>query len=182
MKTNFITSLGLAGALMVGSLGVAVAQVPAAGDSSDQTASSPRGGKFGRHGKHGFGKRGHRGGGFFGAELGMTDEQRTQIRSIMEAEHAKNATLHQQLADNHRAMREATKSGRFDEAQVRALAQQSAALHTEMTVARAWVQASIFNTVLTAEQKAKLTQLEAERSAKRAERKAKFGEGRKGQN
>ena len=182
MKTKFITTLGLAGALMVGSLGVAVAQVPATGDSGDQAADSPRRGKFGRHGGHGFGKRGHRGGGLFGAELGITDEQRAQIKAIMEAEHAKNATLHQQLADNHKAMREATKAGAFDEAQIRTLAQQRAALQTEMTVTRARIQASIFNTVLTAEQKAKLTQLEAERSAKRAERKAKFGEGRKGQN
>jgi protein CpxP len=185
MKTKFITSLGLAGALMVGSLGMASAQVPATGDSGDQSTDSARHGKFGRHGKgmgkQGFGRRGHRGG-FFGAELGITDEQRTQIRAIMEAEHAKNATLHQQLADNHRAMREATKAGRFDEAQVRTLAQQRAALQTEMTVARARIQAAIFNTVLTAEQKAKLEQLEAERATKRAERKERWGGGRKGQN
>ena len=94
----------------------------------------------------------------------------------MEAEHAKNATLHQQLADNHKAMREATKAGRFDESQVRTLAQQRAARHTEMTVARARVQSSIFNTVLTAEQKAKLEQMQAERAAKRAERKQRKGQ------
>lgn len=181
MKTNFMTSLGLAGALMFGSLGMAAAQAPATGDSGDQTAGSPRHGKFGRHGKQGFGKRGHRGG-VFGDKLGITDEQRTQIRSIMEAEYAKNATLHQQLADNRQAMKEATKAGRFDEAQVRTLAQQRAALQTEMTVARARIQASIFNTVLTTEQKAKLEQREAERATKRAERKERRGEGRNGQN
>jgi periplasmic protein CpxP/Spy len=182
MKTKFVASLGLAGALMVGSLGMAAAQVPAAGDTGDQAAQTPRHGKGGHHGGR-FGKRGaHRGGGFFGAELGITDEQRAQIRAIMEAERTKNATLHQQLADNHRAMREATKAGRFDEAQIRTLAQQRAALQTEMTVARARIQSSIFNTVLTAEQKSKLEQLEAERATKRAERKERRGERRNGQN
>ena len=181
MKTKFVASLGLAGALMVGSLGMASAQGPAAGDTGDQAAETPRHGKFGRHGGR-FGKHGGHRGGFFGAQLGITDEQRTQIRTIMEAERAKNATMRQQLADNHAAMREATKAGRFDEAQVRTLAQQRAALETELTVARARIHSTIFNTVLTAEQKAKLEQLEAERATKRAERMERRSERRSGQN
>ena len=174
MNSKFVTTLGLAGALMIGTFGVASAQAPAAGDTGDQATEMKGHGKFGRHGR-GFGKRGHHGG-MFGARLDLTDEQRTQIRSIMEAERAKNATLHQQIADNHRATREATKAGRFDEAQIRQLATQRAAMMTEMMVARARVQSTIYNTVLTAEQKTRLEQWEAERATRRAERKERRGD------
>jgi Spy/CpxP family protein refolding chaperone len=107
--------------------------------------------------------------------LDVTDEQKAQIRSIMEAEKSKNEPLRQQLAENHRAMREATKAGRFDEAQVRSLAQQAQAAKVELAVSRARVQSTIYTTVLTQEQRAKLDEFAAKRETRRAER-AKRGD------
>jgi Spy/CpxP family protein refolding chaperone len=169
MKSKFVTSFGLAGLLLAGSLATtAIAQVPAAGDGKDQATERPERGRFGRHGAR-FGKHGR--GGMFGRGLDLTDEQRTQVRTIVEGERAKTATLREQLAANHTATREATKAGRFDEAQIRALAQERANIMTELAVSRARIQASIYNSVLTADQKAKLEQMSTERSTKRAERK-----------
>jgi protein CpxP len=173
MKSRFVTTLGLAGALFAGSI-AAIAQVPEGDTASDTpTVSKQRKGKW--HGRKGF--KGHGGNrfGHFGRHLDVTDAQRAQIRTIMEAERAKNATLRQQLSENRRAMREATKAGRFDEAQVRALAQQAEAARVELAVSRARVQSTIYTTVLTQEQRTKIEEMAAKREARRAER-AKAGD------
>jgi periplasmic protein CpxP/Spy len=165
MKPKFVTTLGLAGALLAGSI-AAVAQ-ESAKDSSEKPAVTRHGKGNWSHGRGFKGRGGHFG--HFGAQLGLTEEQKTQIRSIMEAERAKNAPLRQQLADNHKAMREATKAGKFDEATVRSLAQQAEAAKVELAVSRARVQSTIYTTVFTAEQRAKADEFAAKRESWRAE-------------
>jgi Spy/CpxP family protein refolding chaperone len=167
MKSRFVTTLGLAGVLAAGSL-AAFAQTTPQGDAPQGEAQVERahGKRGGWHGKRAHGKRG----GFFGRGLELTDAQREQVKAITEAERAKNAALHQQIAENRQALREATKSGSFDEAQVRAIAEKGAALQAELTVSRVRVQSAIYNTVLTAEQKAKLDEMSAKRAERRADR------------
>jgi periplasmic protein CpxP/Spy len=165
MKPKFVTTLGLAGALLAGSI-AAVAQETSK-DSSEKPAVTRHGKGDWHHGR-GFKGRGGRGG-HFGAQLNLTEEQKTQIKSIMEAERAKNAPMRQQLADNHKAMREATKAGKFDEATVRSLAQQAEAAKVELAVSRARVQSQIYTTVFTAEQRAKADEFAAKRESWRGE-------------
>jgi Spy/CpxP family protein refolding chaperone len=166
-KPRFVTTLGLAGALLAGSIAV-VAQVPSETAPTDAPARAHHGKGNWHHGK-GFGKGRARHGGQFGRALDLTEEQRAKVRSIMEAERAKNAPLRQQLAENHRALQAATKAGSFDEAQVRTLAQQAEAARVELAVSRARVQSAIYTTVLTQEQRAKLDEFAAKRQARRAE-------------
>ena len=56
------------------------------------------------------------------------------------------------------------------------IAQQQAALRVEMTVSRARIQSTIYNTVLTAEQRTKLSEQAANRAAKRDEWRTKRAE------
>ena len=169
MKSKFITTVGLAGALAVGSMTAVFAQSP--------EGQAPEG-KAGMHKMHrgfkGHGMRAKRGGAWRGLDL--TDAQKEQIRSIMQAEHAKMQSSRQQAGELRKALQEATKAGSFDEAQVRSIAQQQAALRVEMTVSRARIQSTIYNTVLTAEQRTKLSEQAANRAAKRDEWRAKRAE------
>jgi len=165
IKPRFVTTLGLAGTLLAGSI-AAVAQV-----SDTQSSDAPAAARH-EKGTRGHGKGFHKGmrrGGHFGRALDLTDAQRAQIKSIMETERAKNAPLREQLAANRRAMNDATKAGTFNEEQFRALAQQAQAAHVELAVSRAKVQSTIYNTVLTAEQRAKADEFAAKRDARRAE-------------
>lgn len=163
MKRSIVTTLSLAGLLAAGTVTGVVAQTSSTGAPDGQTA--------GRQWKHdGHGRRGMRGGhGMFGRQLGLTDEQKTQIQALRQAEQEKHATLRQQLQENHLAMREATKGGAFDEAQVRAIAEKNAAIQVELTVSRARLHSTIYNTVLTAEQRAKVDEM----ATKRADRAGK---------
>jgi periplasmic protein CpxP/Spy len=174
MKPRFVTTLGLAGALLAGSI-AAVAQVPSGETAGDAPAARHHDKGRRHHGKgKGFAGRGGRFG-HFGRDLGLTDAQKAQIKTIVEAERTKNASLHRQLRDNHRAMREASKAGQFDEAKVRELAQQTQAAKVELAVSRARIQSTIYNTVFTPEQRTKVDEFAAKRDARRAER-AKGGD------
>jgi Spy/CpxP family protein refolding chaperone len=99
---------------------------------------------------------GHRHGGPMGymvKALNLTDAQKEQIKSIMEANRATNRPLMQQMAQNHLAMLAATSNGAFDQAKVSALAGQQAQLMAQMTVQRESIQHQIYTQVLTPEQR-----------------------------
>jgi protein CpxP len=93
----------------------------------------------------------------FAHELNLTDAQQAQVKQLVEAFHEKNKALLEQgprdgggpfdgLSDN------------FDEAAVRAAAQSRAAGHVELEVAHAKLMSQVY-ALLTAEQKAKVTEL-----------------------
>lgn len=112
--------------------------------------------EFGKHG----GKHGKRGGGhgFFLRGLDLTDEQKAQVKQIMEASRDKNKAVREQMKANHQKLDELTSNGAFDEAQVTAIANSQGALQAKMIVEKERVKSQIF-AILTDEQKAKAAQM-----------------------
>jgi protein CpxP len=104
---------------------------------------------------------GHRHGhmGFMAKELNLTDAQKTQIKTMMQAQRTTTRPLMLQMAQNRAAMLTATASGAFDQAKVQALATQQSQIMAQFMVQKASLRAQIYNTVLTPEQKAKADQL-----------------------
>ena len=117
-------------------------------------------GSHGRRGGH------HRSGGMGFRGIDLTEAQKTQIKSIREANKAAVQPLREAMKANRAKMAELTANGAFDEAQITALANETAAVQAKLTVERQRVKSQMF-TVLTEEQKAKM----AEIKAKRGERK-----------
>lgn len=120
--------------------------------------------------QHQFGK--HRGRGFGGdpekfiehginraaTALDLTDEQKTRIKAIMEAEKPVVQPLIQQVAAQRQELRQATSNGQFNEAQVQELATKQGQTMTQLIIAKERVKAQIF-AVLTPEQRAKAEQM-----------------------
>lgn len=90
--------------------------------------------------------------------LDLTDAQKEQIKAIHQAEKPTIKPLLDQLQAIHRQLRAMTGSEPFNEAQVRALAEQKAKVIAELTVARERVKSKVL-AVLTPEQRAKLNQM-----------------------
>lgn len=118
------------------------------------------------HGQWGMGHE--RGMGFFAKSLNLTDEQKTQMKTIMQKEHASMKPLMTQMRQTHEALRQ-YEQGTFDEAKVRALATQQAQAHVEMTVAQTRIHNEMFQ-VLTPEQQTQMKAMQASREARMQER------------
>ena len=111
-------------------------------------------------GPEGFGGPGHgHGFGFMARELDLTDAQKTQIKTIMQANKASMKTVMQQMAQNRAAMLAATANGAYDPVKIQSLATQQAQLEATMIVNRESIQHQIYTQVLTADQQAKAEQL-----------------------
>jgi Spy/CpxP family protein refolding chaperone len=95
------------------------------------------------------------------AELGLTDQQKTQIQQILQNEKANVQPLREQLRNQHQQMLAATRGGAFDEPQVRTIANQQAQTQANLMVEREKVKAEIYK-VLTPDQRAKADQLQAQ--------------------
>ncbi len=123
---------------------------------------------FAQHGPGGHGgQRGHRGPGgpgrnllgHFSRVLDLTDAQKAQIKQLEDGFKESTKGLREQLAQaGPGGPFDAATSGTFDEAAVRAAAQARANLHVELEVAHAKFFSQVYS-VLTAEQKAKLSEL-----------------------
>jgi Spy/CpxP family protein refolding chaperone len=88
-----------------------------------------------------------------GNEVDLTERQQFRIRTILSMERPTFEPLMKQLAQAQRQMREATTNGKFDEAQVRAIAVGQAQTMSELIVLKERVRARIYNEVLTSEQR-----------------------------
>ena len=99
-------------------------------------------------------------------ELNLTDAQKAQIKTIMQAQRATDRPLMQQMAQNRLAMLNLTANGAFDQAKVQALANQQALITAQLAVQKASLRSQIYNQVLTADQKAKADQLQQKRIAR----------------
>ena len=121
---------------------------------------------------------GHRHGhmGYLAKELNLTDAQKTQVKTIMQAQRASMRPLMLQMAQNRQAMLTATASGAFDQAKVQALATQQAQIVSHLAVQKASVRSQIYNTVLTSEQKATADQLRQKQLARISEHIAKLSQ------
>ena len=90
--------------------------------------------------------------------LNLTETQQGQIKAIMESEKPNFKAIREQQRNFRKQMDELTKGGAFDEAKVRALAQQESQTFVEMAVSRARVKSKIWS-VLTTEQRQKAEQM-----------------------
>ena len=96
-------------------------------------------------------------------ELNLTDAQKAQVKTIMQANHAAMKPLMLQMEQNRAAILAATANGAYKDpavqAKVQTLANQQAQLQAAMIVNREAIQHQIYTQVLTAEQQAKAEQL-----------------------
>lgn len=92
------------------------------------------------------------------SELKLTDAQQTEIKAIVRDELAAARPLFEKLKENRGQLRAAAADGRFDEAQVRAIAAEQGQTLSELIVARERAKAKIFN-VLTPEQRTRANEL-----------------------
>jgi protein CpxP len=133
-----------------------------------------------KDGKRGFGKRGghHRGGhGMMLRGLDLTDEQKAQVKTIMQSSKEASKPLREQMKANRQKLQTLSDSGNFDQAQVQALADEQGKLTAQMIVEKEKVKSQI-SAILTTEQKAKAAEMKAQFKQKRAERKQKWAEKR----
>jgi Spy/CpxP family protein refolding chaperone len=102
--------------------------------------------------------------GFFGKALNLTDDQKTQMKAIMQKEHPAMKPLMQQAHQIDQQLRQYVE-GTYDEAKVRALAAQKSQVETELTVAHTRIHNQMYQ-LLTADQQSKLKELEAKHEAR----------------
>jgi len=114
-------------------------------------------------GMHGHGHDGDFGHmlGFYAEKLDLSSAQQDQIKAIWEKEKPTLQPLMQQMRQNHAAMNTLEASGPFDESKTRALATQNAQTMIELEVQHARIKSEMMQ-VLTADQKTKFQQIEAE--------------------
>jgi Spy/CpxP family protein refolding chaperone len=112
---------------------------------------------------HGFGMDDHMMG-FFAKQLNLTDEQKTQMKAVMQKEHPAMKPLMQQQHQIERQLRQYVE-GTYDEAKVRALATQKAQVDVELTVAQTRVHNELYQ-LLTTDQQAQLKEMEANHEAR----------------
>src|ERR1039458_8433535 len=102
--------------------------------------------------------------GFFAKSLNLTDEQKAQMKTVMQKEHPAMQPLFQQERQIDQQLRTYV-TGTYDEAKVRALATQKAQIDVERTVAQTRVHNQLYQ-LLTADQQAKLKTMEANHEAR----------------
>ncbi len=106
------------------------------------------------------------GGGHVFDQLDLTDQQQSAIKEILAAEKAANEPIFQELASVRKELNEATAEGKFDEAQVQALATRHGQAMAQLMVERERVKSQIY-AVLTPEQREKAEQLRNRRGPRR---------------
>ncbi len=97
--------------------------------------------------------------------LDLTDAQQAQIKQMWKDEQPAIRPLLQQLSEGHQRMVAATKGGKFDQAQVQAIANQQAQTIAQLIVEKQKLQAKVY-TVLNADQQAKLERLQQRHMAR----------------
>ena len=103
--------------------------------------------------------------GFYADYLDLTDTQQAQVKDILAKEKPSIRPLIQQLEQAHQQMNQLEQAGTFDEAKVRAVANQQSQTMTELLVQKARIKSELM-TVLTQEQKDKIVKMEARHAAR----------------
>ena len=101
-------------------------------------------------------------------ELGLTEAQQTQIKSILEGERSRTKALREQLRQNEQAQNAAI-NGNFDEVQARAFAGKQAQIMSDLIVEKQKTKSQIYS-VLTPDQRQKALQLIQQHEQRRQER------------
>jgi Spy/CpxP family protein refolding chaperone len=102
--------------------------------------------------------------GFFVKNLDLTEAQQAQMKAILEKEHPVVKPLMQQSRQIEQQLHQ-YEEGAYNETKVRALAAQQAQVESELTVQKTRIHSELYQ-VLTADQQAKLKDLEATREAR----------------
>ncbi len=146
MKTmwKFVTALAVGGMLAAG------AAFAAAGGDHD-----------GGRGCRGHAGKGHR----FAEALGLTSDQRAQVRAIFEKHRPELLPLRKEFAAEKRVLRDMIQAGPADDAAIRAQVAKLAATGADLAVRRARVSREV-RAVLTPEQAGKLKAWREERERK----------------
>jgi Spy/CpxP family protein refolding chaperone len=141
------------GALLAAGAGIATATA-----SEDAAAPAPPPGEHGWH---------HHGGPLhLYSKLGLSDAQKAQIKTIMQAAGPQLKTIHQQMRDNELKLHQVQPTDPNYDAVVSEVSQANGTLHGQMAVQMAGVRKEIFTKVLNASQQTQLQQLEAQMQAR----------------
>jgi protein CpxP len=136
-------------------LGTAIAR-------SQTTSDAPPPPPMHGHGQ-GYGMEGHKMG-FLAKSLNLTDDQKAQMKTIMEKNHTTLKPLMQQSHQIEQQLRQYVE-GPYDETKVRTLATQKAQIEVELTVAHTRVHNQLYQ-LLTPDQQAKVKEMEAKHEAR----------------
>ena len=164
MRRSLAGMFGAAAVAAVVTTGFVHAQTQDGAGAPAPRHERPRG-PGGPGGPGGFGRGG------FGGPLGMlrqldlTDDQRAQVRQVMDSHRDELRAVGERVMAAHRAQRDVVTSAQFDEQAVRAKAAELATAEADAAVLRAKVHSEVF-AVLTPEQQAKAAELEAQREAR----------------
>jgi periplasmic protein CpxP/Spy len=161
MKTKLIVVVSVMALLLGGAAMVSYAQGPGGGPHKAWGGPGPGG--------HGMGMALR--------ELNLTDAQKAQVKSIMQANRATMKTVMQQMEQNRAALLAATANGTYNAAQIQTLANQQAQLHAAMIVNREAIQHQIYTQVLSSDQQAKAEQLRTQEITRINERLQKMTNG-----
>jgi Spy/CpxP family protein refolding chaperone len=102
--------------------------------------------------------------GFFAKQLNLTDEQKTQMKSVMQKEHPAMKPLMEQQHQIDVQLRQYVE-GTFNAEKVQALASQKAQIQTQLTVAETRIHNELYQ-LLTSDQQAQVKQMEANHEAR----------------
>ena len=104
----------------------------------------------------------HRGGpfGHMARELNLNGTQKSQIKSVWQAEKPTVASLVKEFATENKEMDSAARQGAFDESKVQAIADRQAATLAQLIVEKEKLESKIYTTVLSPEQRTKTDKLQ----------------------
>lgn len=154
--------IGLTNSIRLGLVGLLMAGVMAGGASAQWGQGGPQGPPQGPPGMGGFGGPG--GMGLPLRELNLTEEQKTQIKTIQDQAREDGMAVRDQLrlfAEQRRAI---VNANTFNAEAARDLATREASFNIDLNVKRMETENAVYN-VLTAEQKVKLAELIKNRQA-----------------
>jgi periplasmic protein CpxP/Spy len=114
------------------------------------------------------GHRGMQGEGVPFAQLNLSDDQRQEIRRIMDEHRTERQSVMQRLREARKAQADAVQAVPADESAIRARSAELSKAETDAALLRAKVHTAIFN-VLTPDQQTKAKELRAEREQRRQE-------------
>ncbi len=98
-------------------------------------------------------------------QLDLTDDQRAQVRQVMDSHRDELRAVGERVRAAHRAQNDAVNAAQFDEQVVRTRAAELAAVQADAAVLQAKVHSEVF-AVLTPEQQAKAAELKAQREVR----------------
>jgi Spy/CpxP family protein refolding chaperone len=98
--------------------------------------------------------------GYVAHELKLNDAQRSQIKSMWQAERPTVASLVQELASENKEMDSVTSQGSFDDAKVQVIASRQGETIAKLLVEKERLESKVYNDVLNPEQRAKADELQ----------------------